>query len=97
MGLSTVVFVDEAGNIVEDLTGLSGFRWEFYWCEQLGVVLDTWVAYQRSSKRHKFKSVDRWDRLDHRVSRLHCPAPTYEVRKVALDQLRAQIKFKVTT
>ena len=96
MGLRAEVYTDEHGNIVWTQTnlGLKGKRYVFYWCESLGVVLESYSELSRKTTRHKFQITCHWDRLNNRDNRIPKPEPLLGVATAALEQIKDQIKFK---
>jgi hypothetical protein len=97
MGLRAEVYTDEHGRIINSLKadfGLTRKRYVFYWCESLGVVLDSYSELSRKTTRHKFRITCNWDRLNIRDNRIPKPEPLPGVASVALEQIKDQIKFK---
>lgn len=94
MGLSTVVYTNETGEVVESLKGLSGKLYTFYWCEQLGIVLDSYSELSRKTTRHKFQPDNRWDRLDNRHNSGSKPDVVMPVATAARNNIRDKIVFK---
>jgi hypothetical protein len=94
MGLSTVVFTDENGYVCDDLKGTRGCKYQFYWCEQLGIVLDRYDELHRPSRRHGWRNGRTWDRLQNRDNKIPKPEVLDIVATVARQQLQDQIRFK---
>lgn len=94
MGLSTTVFTDDDGIICDDLKGLYGRKYQFYWCEQLGIVLDKYDELHRPSRRHGWRHGRTWDRLMNRDNKIPKPEVESIVATVARIQLQDQIQFK---
>lgn len=94
MGIITGVYTDEFGEVVESLKGLSGKLYVFYWCESLGIVLDSYLELSRKTTRHKFQPDCRWDRLSNRYGQCDKPDAVPNVVTAARQQIRDKVDFK---
>jgi hypothetical protein len=94
MGLQATVDVDPTEGIVDTLKGLTGKRYRFYWCESLGIVLDSYYELSRPSTRHKFRIDATWDRLNSRDNRIPKPDVDFCIVTETKRAIREQIQFK---
>lgn len=94
MGLRAEVYTDADNRVVDKISGLQGKQYVFYWCESLGIVLDSYCELARATTRHKFNPAATWDRLDRRSNRIEKPDLIPAVATAARNIIRDQIVFK---
>ena len=80
--------------ITEDISDTERVVWSFiWWDERDGVLLNKWSRQQRKTKRHKFKPVGTWSRLDTRDNNVVKPQVSAELAFKAVQEIRDMIKY----
>lgn len=77
--------------------GLSSTQWRFWYDDRNhALVLDSYTLFERQSKRHKFRPISSWVRLNRRMSAMEAKDVPLPVR--VIDEARSQFcsSLKVT-
>jgi hypothetical protein len=67
--------------------------YEFYLLDQY-VVLNRFMVQERATTRHKFRTVDVWDRLSSRNSTVGRPTLTESDKLRAVQAIASKIRFR---
>jgi len=73
---------------------LTAKSWTF-WYNNHGLVVDCYISLERKTKRHNYKPVARWTRLDRRSNDIDIyPLIPLEVKRAALDKFTKTLEIK---
>ena len=64
-----------------------------YWFSDKGLVLDQFITMKRDTRRHKYKNIKIWNRLDHRDSNIEKPKISETIKAEILEEARSKINF----
>lgn len=72
--------------------------WQFWLCNEFHLVLDRYYIAERLSTRHKYKTLNSYNRLDNRGSHIKIDDVPFDdsIKKQAKDILYAQINVDKT-
>ena len=84
-----------SAKVIEVVSELEQIKWTFSWCDtRAGIVLDRFAVMERKTKRHNFKVVSHWSRLDDRDNRIKKPVVPISVIEKAVQEMRLQINYE---
>jgi len=86
--MKTITVIDSTATDTEQ------HLYRFLVWDDLSLVLDDYAIQSRKTKRHGWKTVRMWSRLERRDNTIDRPEPSKYVIAQAIDQVRGMVRYE---